>query len=89
MNITKVPFGQTPDGQKVDIYTLTNDNAVRIDYEATTDADTVINLTNHAYFNLVDGGAGNFVGNSRRIVGIVHRLRAVRAQISYRDSFVV
>lgn len=34
------------------IYTLTEDNAVDIAYEATTDKKTVINMTNHAYFNL-------------------------------------
>jgi aldose 1-epimerase len=33
-------------------YTLTEDNALDIAYEATTDAPTVINMTNHAYFNL-------------------------------------
>ncbi len=33
-------------------YTLTADLAVKIDYRATTDALTVLNLTNHAYFNL-------------------------------------
>ena len=32
--------------------TLTDDNALEIDYEAVTDSDTVINLTNHSYFNL-------------------------------------
>lgn len=41
-------------------YTVT-DNALRIDYEATTDAPTPINLTNHTYFNLKDAGATTHV----------------------------
>lgn len=33
-------------------FTLTNDNALKINYEATTDADTPFTMTNHTYFNL-------------------------------------
>jgi aldose 1-epimerase len=39
------------------IYTLTNENGLQIDYEATTDQPTICNLTNHTYFNLKDAGA--------------------------------
>lgn len=40
-------------------YTLTKDNAIKIHYEGTTDADTVLNMTNHSYFNLNGHASGN------------------------------
>ena len=42
-------------------YTLTDDNAIDIAYEATTDAPTVINMTNHSYFNLSGDPAGHLI----------------------------
>ena len=46
-------------------YTLTEDNKIDIVYEATTDAPTVINMTNHSYFNLSGDPANNSVLHHR------------------------
>jgi aldose 1-epimerase len=43
------------------VYTLTHDNALAITYSATTDRDTVVNLTHHAYWNLAGHDAGTIL----------------------------
>lgn len=49
------------------VYSFSEDNALRIDYTATTDKDTVINLTNHCYFNLAGEGSGTVLGHKLRM----------------------
>jgi len=65
----------SPDGEEgypgnLDItvtYTITDDNGLYIDYKARSDADTVLNLTNHSYFNLSGHNSGNILNHQLKI----------------------
>ena len=44
-------------------YILNSDNELQIRYEATTDKPTIVNFTNHSYFNLAGAGNGDVLGH--------------------------
>ena len=48
-------------------YELTDDNALKITYHASTDKPTVVNLTNHSYFNLSGAGSGDILNEVLQI----------------------
>lgn len=60
-------------------YTL-NEHALTLDYSATTDKDTILNLTNHSYFNLHGEGRGNILD---------HYLTLHASQFTWADSTLV
>lgn len=48
-------------------YVLTDRNELKLDYNASTDKDTVLNVTNHSYFNLAGQGEGDILGHEMTI----------------------
>ncbi len=58
-------------------YTLSRD-ALRIEYSATTDATTVLNLTNHSYFNLAGQGQGSIL-KEEAIIPLIATRRSMQA----------
>lgn len=64
------PAGEQGFPGKLDVtvtYSLSNDNGLQIDYDARTDAPTVFNFTNHAYFNLAGAGSGSVLNHQLQV----------------------
>jgi aldose 1-epimerase len=49
------------------VFTLNNNNQLIIEYQATTDAPTIINLTNHSYWNLAGAGSGSILNHRLKL----------------------
>ncbi len=77
--------GGFPGEMKVKVtFSLSDDNALRIDYEATADQDTPCNLTNHSYFNI--GGQDTVLSHELTIAS--HRITAVDDQLIPHGKYI-
>lgn len=80
-------------------YTLTEDNEVKVDYRAQTDKETVVNLTNHAYFNLNGRGdvnghrlqlpADSFLESDAHLVPTGNLTEVTGTEFDFRESSLI